>query len=404
MSLLFTMQEIEKQAGDRYKLIVALPKWNEQLADFYRNAGFEVFKSDWIDTYEHTKLVSYKLWNPFHITRELIQLFRLNRAKSNTKKLIDQIKPDIIHLNSVVLLGSALAAKEKKIPLVWHVREPSTKGFLGVRRAFIKKYLHSIPDKVVFICNADKRSWGSPDKGTVIYNFVDFDKFDRDIQKPTNIFNIEISRGDLNILFLGAVGRVKGGLYLVKAVNRLLNKYPDKDIYLLFPGGIYETPNYFFYRLAKKFLPLIGQGTYSQKIEEEISNSPRPRSFVKFPFVKNVPPLFAASDVLVFPSIRPHFARPIIEAGAMGTPVIGSRLPGVEELIENGETGFFVQPESVDDLTEKLEFFLLNKDAVKEMGRNGYKRAVKKFRAKYNVTALIEIYNSLTECSSPPCT
>jgi glycosyltransferase involved in cell wall biosynthesis len=140
---------------------------------------------------------------------------------------------------------------------------------------------------------------------------------------------------------------------------------------------------------------MFGQGTYAQKIEKEINKSSHPESFIKFRFVKAVPLLFAASDVLVFPSIRPHFARPIIEAGAMAKPVIGSRLGGVEELIEEGKNGFFVNPKNVNEIEERLEYFLNNKNEVNRMGQEGYNIALNKFQAKKNILIIIDVYKTL---------
>lgn len=395
MSLLYTIQGIRKFANEQYEIIVALAKWTKPLSELYENSGFEVIKPDRIDTYEHTQLVKYKLWNPIHLVKEIIQKIRIRKARLNTESLIDRVKPDIVHLNSVVLVGSALAAKKKKIPLVWHVREPSVKGLFGLRRAIIKKYLRTLPDKVIFICNADRKSWGNPENGKVVYNFVDFAKFDFNMERPNEICGINIPKSDLNILFLGAVSRVKGGIYLIKAVNKLLVKYPNKKIYLLFPGGIYDAPKYFIYQIATIILPLFGQGTYAQKIEKEIGNSPRPDRFIKFRFIKNVAQLIAASDLVVFPSIRPHFARPIIEAGAMGKPIIGSRLGGVEELIQNNKNGFYVKSKSADELAKKLDYFLNNRDELSIMGMNGYQIAIQKFQAKENVISILNIYHSL---------
>ena len=62
------------------------------------------------------------------------------------------------------------------------------------------------------------------------------------------------------------------------------------------------------------------------------------------PFRPDPERLNAAADLVVFPSTLPHFARPVIEAGAMAVPVVASRLGGVEELVEDGMTGILVPP------------------------------------------------------------
>jgi glycosyltransferase involved in cell wall biosynthesis len=395
MSLLYTLQEIKNVADDQYEIIIALAKWTQQLSDFYEEQGFKVIKPKFIDTYEHTQSVNFKLWNPIDLFKEIVQQIKLRKAVRNTEQLIDLVKPDLVHLNSVVLQGCALADKRKKIPLIWHIREPSVRGLIGLRRHVLKKRLKNLPDKVFFICKADMQSWGNPPNGKVVYNFVDFNKFNKEMPAPKSIEGIVLPKGDLNILFLGAVGRVKGGLYLIRAINNLMKKYPDKKINFLFPGGEYDTPTYLLYKAVSFILPMFGQGTYAQKIEKEINKSSHPESFIKFRFVKAVPLLFAASDVLVFPSIRPHFARPIIEAGAMAKPVIGSRLGGVEELIEEGKNGFFVNPKNVNEIEERLEYFLNNKNEVNRMGQEGYNIALNKFQAKKNILIIIDVYKTL---------
>ncbi len=61
-------------------------------------------------------------------------------------------------------------------------------------------------------------------------------------------------------------------------------------------------------------------------------------------FRKDIPSIINSSDIIVFPSVVPHFARSIIEAGAMAKPSIASNIGGPDELIINGETGLLVPP------------------------------------------------------------
>jgi glycosyltransferase involved in cell wall biosynthesis len=395
MSLLYTLQEIQKITPDAYSLVIALAKWNKAMADFYTQAGFEVVKPEWIDTYEHTQAVSFNLLNPLHWLSEIKQLANIKRAKNNTKKLLEMVKPDLVHLNSVVLLGSAVATQELGIPLVWHVRENPVHGIFGLRYNWLKGKLKQLPNKIIFISNADKFSWGNPSNGALVYNFIDFDKFQIKDSQPKDLDGTMVPKSDITILFLGGVARIKGGLYLIKAINTLMTKYPDKNIVLLFPGSIYTSPKYLVYNLAKKILPLFGQGTYSQKIEREILRSPKPVNFIKLPFFKDVPKLLSLTDVLVFPSIRPHFARPVIEAGAMRKPVIGSDLDGVRELIDDGKNGFLVRPKSSEQIAKRLEIFLLDPSKADDMGAFGHSIATEKYQAKNNILKIISTYKNL---------
>ena len=62
--------------------------------------------------------------------------------------------------------------------------------------------------------------------------------------------------------------------------------------------------------------------------------------------------------------------RSVIEAFAMGKPVVGSRIGGIPELVRDGETGVTFEPGNADDLRAKIFALLKDKDAIVEMGKN----------------------------------
>ncbi|MFA6534066.1 MAG: glycosyltransferase, partial [Patescibacteria group bacterium] len=68
------------------------------------------------------------------------------------------------------------------------------------------------------------------------------------------------------------------------------------------------------------------------------------------------------------------------EAGACAKPVIGSDLPGVRTVIDDGQTGFLVQPGDAADLVSKLEKILADGELAKRLGQAGREKVV----AKYN--------------------
>lgn len=76
----------------------------------------------------------------------------------------------------------------------------------------------------------------------------------------------------------------------------------------------------------------------------------------------------AEASVLVLPSTSEGLGRVIIEAMATGTPVIGSRVGGIPELIEDGERGFLVPPGNEPALAGKLNWILNNPEKARAMG------------------------------------
>ena len=313
MSLLYTLQGLKKEFHKDYKIIIALAKWNQELSNFYTDYGFEVVKPKWIDTYEHSQAVSYNIFNPFGLFLEIKQQLNILKARRNTKILLESIKPDIVHLNSVVLLGSAIEINKMKIPLVWHVREHSTNGFMGLRRKRIIKSLIKFSNKIIFICNSDKISWGNPRNGIVIYNFIDFRKFDCTLKDNVN-------KNEFNVLFLGGMNKIKGTNIMINAFSDFVKKNNDKNIFLIFAGGVYQKPQYIIYKIASKILPFICLNTYSSSVEKLIIDLNIEKNIIRLPFIKNVEQLYQIADVLVFPSTKPHFSRPIIEANNSSAP------------------------------------------------------------------------------------
>ena len=64
---------------------------------------------------------------------------------------------------------------------------------------------------------------------------------------------------------------------------------------------------------------------------------------------------FASARALVLPSLSEGLGRVVLEAMLTGTPVIGSRVGGIPDLIRDGENGFLVESDNVDELTAALQ-------------------------------------------------
>ena len=56
---------------------------------------------------------------------------------------------------------------------------------------------------------------------------------------------------------------------------------------------------------------------------------------------------------------------------AAGLPVIGTSVGGIVDFLKDGETGFLVEPENIESLTNKIDWVLSNQDISKEVALNG---------------------------------
>ncbi len=91
-------------------------------------------------------------------------------------------------------------------------------------------------------------------------------------------------------------------------------------------------------------------------------------------------PWYAAASAVVLPSYREGMSRVLLEAIACGLPVLASDVPGCQQLVEHGESGFLFPPRDVDALTDHMKRFLkLPFETQLAFGERGRERAVAEF-------------------------
>jgi glycosyltransferase involved in cell wall biosynthesis len=104
----------------------------------------------------------------------------------------------------------------------------------------------------------------------------------------------------------------------------------------------------------------------------------------------DLPSLYRSAQVLALPSVnRTCYGREVgisellglaaIEAMASGTPVVASRLGGLPEVVEDGVTGFLVEPGNIEELRERLAQVLGDRGLAARLGRNARERFLETF-------------------------
>lgn len=95
--------------------------------------------------------------------------------------------------------------------------------------------------------------------------------------------------------------------------------------------------------------------------------------------LSDVRPAISASSIYVLPSYREGTPRTVLEAMAMGRPIITTDAPGCRETVSDGLNGFLVPVKSVDHLVKAMEKFILYPDLISSMGKAARKMAEDKF-------------------------
>jgi glycosyltransferase involved in cell wall biosynthesis len=144
-------------------------------------------------------------------------------------------------------------------------------------------------------------------------------------------------------------------------------------------------------------LYIAGEGTLRNELEKYAKrNNIRNVTILGFITRKKLIELIRHSLLTVLPSEwYENCPMSILESFALGKPVIGANIGGIPDLVDNGYTGLLFEAGNVDDLTERINYLLDNKNLVAEMGRNARKRVEEKYDEKIHYERLMEAYNKV---------
>ncbi|GAB1448425.1 glycosyltransferase family 4 protein [Bacteroidota bacterium] len=165
----------------------------------------------------------------------------------------------------------------------------------------------------------------------------------------------------LVFLFLGRIASPKGIEELLIAFRQIHSQYPETRLLLI---GPMEKEN----------------GALKAELVREIDEHPA----IHYPGrAEDIRPCLLASDIFVFPSYREGFPGVLLQAGAMGMPVIASDINGNNELIQDGANGLLVPAKNSQLLIAAMEKYILDPalrklhaKALQDKVRNNYRNEV----------------------------
>ena len=157
---------------------------------------------------------------------------------------------------------------------------------------------------------------------------VDLEVFHPNSEMRRKVRNeLEIADDEICLIFTGRLTEDKGLEELIDAYRRLCGI--GKRVRLLLVG-----PDESGYASLSQTEPRIDCVGYSDSVAD----------------------FMAAADILCLPSHREGFGSVLIEAGAVGLPVVASRIYGITDAVIDGKTGLLHRPKDIDDLFEKLVY------------------------------------------------
>ncbi len=145
---------------------------------------------------------------------------------------------------------------------------------------------------------------------------------------------------------------------------------------------------------VKVKLKIIGEGPLTESLinkskEERIQNV----EFLGYKKGEELQNEIRKSILMVIPSEwYENNPRSVIEAFALGKPVIGARIGGIPELVRDWETGITFESGNMADLRDKLELLLNNRERIPDMGRRARAFVIKELNSEMHYKNLLNIY------------
>jgi glycosyltransferase involved in cell wall biosynthesis len=290
---------------------------------------------------------------------------RWGASRKATLSLVEQLRPDLVHLNSMPLSSSACALLDQGVPFVWHVREPPPDQ--GLRTAAIRAIMRRTPH-CVFITRYDRKQWVGDETGRIVYNCVPDDWF---AARPPPMEEARPGR-PVTFAYLGGASIPKGVETLLGALRLLDGGGVSWECVM--PGFLPDPCHVGRERLVKRIARGLGYRNLGDRLLPKflaLGAAVRP-----LPFSRDIRSLLAEVDFVVFPALSPHFPRPIIEAAALGKPAVGTAVGGVDECIVPGKSGLLCEPGDARSLADALERLIRDPGLRRSLGVGAYERSV----------------------------
>ncbi len=290
------------------------------------------------------------------------------------KRLFKQMAPDVVQLNaSKDYYAAGLAAKALQIPLV--IR----RGVVLRLKPHQLKYYNDWAAAVVAPSEAMRRQMledgVKPEKLHVIPNCVDLERL-RPAPEARRRVRAELNLDEAApvIALVARFTKAKGHAVLLEALPQVRAHFPGVQVLFAGKGDLEGELRALANRLG------VGECVHF------------------LGFRRDVPDLYAASDVAVVPSIWAEaFGYAAVEALAAGTPVVASRSGALPEVVPKGQAGLLVPPGEPEPLAEALVKLLREDELRRRLGEFG-RRYVEKYDARPLAEQYLELYRRLSRC------
>lgn len=317
------------------------------------------------------RLIELKMRNKF----DFFVLFRFC-------KLIKHEKPDILYsvLFHPNIISRVIGKFLCRVPIVINGQR-STDLWRRLPHTLLDRRTFKWCDHTIALSESAKKRLLKieklePKKISVVYNGIDFEKFDVSrAEARKKIFDF-IEKEDSGQTLIGSVSRLhssKGLNYAVEAVTSMREKF-DNVLYVI-----------------------VGEGKEQESLQKLIKDKGAGEYILLAGEKRDINEFLSGFDIFLLPSIIEGFGNIFLEAQAAGVPIIATKEGGIPEAVEDGVTAILVEKKSVLQIEEALSVLLDAPELRKKMGMAGKKRVRNKFSIEQmtarNEEIFLRLYN-----------
>lgn len=335
----------------------------KHLSEFLQKAGNEVTV---------ISLYDIQTSNTEHLEKSGMNVIYLNKKSGfditailKLKKIIHNIKPDVIHTHLAAIKYAFFASVGTGVKLVHTVhsvaQKESGKFAIILNKIFLKS------NRVVFAALSEEIQSTIKDvyklkkeNIPVVLNGIDLENCM--VKKEYSLHT------PISVAHVASFQPVKNHIELLKSIVILKNKGYDVNLFL------------------------YGDGAERSQIEKFISDNDLFDTVHLCGFQKNVMPLLFESDIFVLPSKYEGIPMSIIEAMGTGMPVVASNVGGILDMIIHEENGLFCKPVA-ESIAQELEKFIKNQNLRERCGKNAVINA-NRFSVQNMVKGYMKIYKA----------
>ena len=324
--------------------------------------------------------------NPLEEARSLAGLYAVYRRWRPTIAHHFTIKPNLYGALAARLAGvPVVIATVTGLGYIWTDEGPRTRVLRAILGPVYRTVLH-LADAVIYLNEEDRQTLGGRRTVVIPGEGVDLEGFSSEAvpSERRQALRAELGLGpDARVvLMVGRMLRHKGVGEFVEAARRIREACPEVAFLLVGPSDA---------------------GNPARILPEEI-RAWEAAGLVRYLGAReDVRELMAVADVVVLPTYyREGLPRVLIEAAAMGRPLVATDIPGCREVVQDGVNGFLVPPRDGLALARAIETLLKSPDLQAEFGAASRRLAEERFSDREVVNRILDLYRALLSAKGIP--